>query len=43
MQEILIITGSLLGALAVCSVALEAPRAAAVLGAIGMWMIAHGS
>jgi hypothetical protein len=36
-------TGILLAALAVLCVALEATWAAAVFGAVGMWMISHGA
>jgi hypothetical protein len=39
----LLITGALIGAVAVLAVALEATGAAIVLGGIAVWMIAHST
>jgi hypothetical protein len=39
----LTITGSLLVGLAVIAVALEATGSAALLGAVGLWLVSHGA
>jgi hypothetical protein len=36
-------TGTLIAALAVIAVALEATGSAALLGAVGLWLVSHGA